>query len=47
MSKDPDQEFFADGLVEAITATLSRIRSFFVIARNSAFRYKGKADRSP
>ena len=43
MSKDPDQEFFADGLVEAITATLSRIRSFFVIARNSAFRYKGKA----
>jgi adenylate cyclase len=43
MSKDPDQEFFADGVVEAITATLSRIRSFFVIARNSAFLYKGKA----
>ena len=43
MSKDPDQEFFADGMVEAITATLSRIRSFFVIARNSAFLYKGKA----
>ena len=43
MSKDPDQEFFADGVVESITATLSRIRSFFVIARNSAFRYKGKA----
>jgi len=43
MSKDPEQEFFADGVVEAITATLSRIRSFFVIARNSAFRYKGKA----
>src|SRR5471030_164304 len=40
MSKDPDQEFFADGVVEAITATLSRIRSFFVIARNSAFLYK-------
>jgi adenylate cyclase len=43
MSKDPDQEFFADGVVEAITATLSRIRSFFVIARNSAFLYKGRA----
>ncbi|MEO8163751.1 MAG: adenylate/guanylate cyclase domain-containing protein [Betaproteobacteria bacterium] len=43
MSRDPDQEFFADGVVESITATLSRIRSFFVIARNSAFRYKGKA----
>ena len=43
MSKDPEQEFFADGVVEAITATLSRIRSFFVIARNSAFLYKGKA----
>ena len=43
MSGDPEQEFFADGVVEAITATLSRIRSFFVIARNSAFVYKGKA----
>jgi adenylate cyclase len=42
MSGDPEQEFFADNVVEAITATLSRIRSFFVIARNSAFRYKGK-----
>ena len=42
MSGDPAQEFFADGVVEAITATLSRIRSFFVIARNSAFVYKGK-----
>jgi adenylate cyclase len=43
MSGDPEQEFFADGVVEAITATLSRIRSFFVIARNSAFCYKGAA----
>ena len=43
MSGDPEHEFFADGMVEAITATLSRIRSFFVIARNSAFRYKGHA----
>jgi adenylate cyclase len=47
MSKDPEQEFFADGVVEAITATLSRIRSFFVIARNSAFRYKGKPVNVP
>ena len=43
MSGDPEQEFFADGVVEAVTASLSRIRSFFVIARNSAFRYKGRA----
>jgi len=42
MSGDPEQEFFADNVVEAITATLSRIRSFFVIARNSAFLYKGE-----
>ncbi|MBI3527354.1 MAG: adenylate/guanylate cyclase domain-containing protein [Betaproteobacteria bacterium] len=47
MSGDPEQEFFADGVVEAITATLSRIRSFFVIARNSAFRYKGRAVNVP
>ena len=43
MSGDREQEYFADGMVEAITAALSRIRSFFVIARNSAFTYKGKA----
>jgi len=43
MSGDPDQEYFADGVVEALTAALSRIRSFFVIARNSAFAYKGRA----
>lgn len=43
MSDDPEQEYFADGVVEAITATLSRIKSFFVIARNSAFAYKGRA----
>ncbi len=47
MSGDPEQEFFADGVAEAITATLSRIRSFFVIARNSAFRYKGRAVNVP
>jgi adenylate cyclase len=43
MSGDPEQEYFADGMVEEITTALSRIRSFFVIARNSAFTYKGRA----
>jgi len=47
ISADPEQQFFADGVVEAITATLSRIRSFTVISRNSAFRYKGKAINVP
>ena len=42
MSGDVDQDYFADGVVEALTAALSRIRSFFVIARNSAFAYKGQ-----
>jgi len=42
MSGDPEQEYFADGVVEALTAALSRIRAFFVIARNSAFAYKGR-----
>jgi adenylate cyclase len=43
MSGDPEQEYFADGIVEEITAALCRVRDFFVIARNSAFTYKGKA----
>ena len=43
MSGDPARDYFADGIVEALTAALSRIRSFFVIARNSAFAYKGQA----
>ncbi|MEQ8354431.1 MAG: adenylate/guanylate cyclase domain-containing protein [Kiloniellaceae bacterium] len=43
MSGDPEQDYFADGVVEALTAALSRIRAFFVIARNSAFAYKGRA----
>ena len=43
MSGDPEQEYFVDGLVEDITTALSRIRSLFVIARNSAFTYKGRA----
>jgi adenylate cyclase len=42
MSGDPEQEYFADGMVEEITAALSRVRSFFVVARNSSFAYKGK-----
>ncbi len=42
LSGNPDQEHFADGVVESITAALSRIRSFFVIARNSAFAYKNR-----
>jgi adenylate cyclase len=43
MSGDPEQEYFADGIVEDIITALSRVRSFFVIARNSSFIYKGKA----
>ena len=42
MSGESAQDYLADGIVEAITAALSRIRSFFVIARNSAFTYKGQ-----
>jgi len=43
MSAEADQDYLADGIVEAITAALSCIRSFFVIARSSAFTYKGRA----
>ena len=43
MSGDPAQDYLADGMVESITAGLSRIRDFFVIARNSAFAYKGRS----
>jgi TolB-like protein/class 3 adenylate cyclase/Flp pilus assembly protein TadD len=43
MSGEADQAYFADAVVEEITATLSRIKDFFVIARNSAFAYKGRA----
>ena len=43
MSGDPEQEYFADGMVEEIITALSRIRWLFVIARNSSFTYKGKA----
>jgi adenylate cyclase len=43
ISGDPEQEYFADGMVEEIITGLSRVRWFFVIARNSSFAYKGKS----
>jgi adenylate cyclase len=43
MNKDPEQDYFSDGLTETLTGDLSQISSLFVIARNSAFTYKGKA----
>jgi TolB-like protein/tetratricopeptide (TPR) repeat protein len=43
MSGDPEQEYFADGIVEEIITALSRFRQLFVIARNSSFTYKGRA----
>lgn len=43
LSGEADQSYFADAVVEEITATLSRVKDFFVIARNSAFTYKGRA----
>ena len=43
MSGDPEQEYFSDGISEDIITALSRLRWFFVIARNSSFIYKGKA----
>jgi TolB-like protein/Flp pilus assembly protein TadD len=42
MSGDPDQDYFADGMVDEITTALSRFKSLFVIARNSSFTYKDK-----
>ena len=43
MSGDPEQDYFSDGMTEEISTALSRLRWLFVIARNSAFVYKGKA----
>jgi len=43
LSGDPEQEYFADGMVEEIITALSRIHWLFVIARNSCFTYKGRA----
>jgi len=45
MSRDPHQEFIADGMTEDIITALSRIRELFVISRNSSFAYKGRAVR--
>ena len=43
MSGDPEQQYFADGMVEEITTALSRFKWLFVIARNSSFTFKGQA----
>jgi TolB-like protein/class 3 adenylate cyclase len=43
LNGDPEQEYFADGVTESLTTDLSRIRDSFVVARNSAFSYKGKS----
>src|SRR5262249_15567271 len=42
LSSDPEQEYFADGMVEEIITALSRFKSLFVVARNSSFTFKGK-----
>jgi DNA-binding winged helix-turn-helix (wHTH) protein len=47
MSGDPEQDFFVDGVTEEIITALSRVRWFFVIARGSAFAYKGKEVTPP
>jgi adenylate cyclase len=43
ISKDPEQDYFSNGITEVLTSDLSRISSLFVIARNTAFTYQGKA----
>ncbi len=45
MSRDPEQEFFSDGITEEIITALSKVPTLFVIARNSTFTYKGKPVR--
>ena len=47
MSQDPEQEYFSDGLTEDLTSDLSQLSSLFVISRNTAFTYKGKAVKLP
>jgi adenylate cyclase len=47
MSGDPQQDYFSNGITEVLTSDLSRISSLFVIARNTAFTYKGKAANVP
>ena len=43
LSSDPEQDYFADGMVEDIITALSRFKALFVIARSSSFTYKGRA----
>jgi TolB-like protein len=43
LSSDPEQDYFADGIVDDITTALSHFKALFVIARNSSFTYKGRA----
>jgi adenylate cyclase len=43
LNDDPEQEYFADGMVEEITTALSRVREFFVVDRSSTFTYKGRS----
>jgi adenylate cyclase len=43
LSNDPEQEYFVDGITDDLTTDLSRISGSFVIARNTAFTYKGKS----
>src|SRR5262249_51750275 len=47
MSGDSDQEYFSDGITEDLTSALSRLSDLFVISRNTAFFYKGKAVKMP
>jgi adenylate cyclase len=47
MSDDPQQEYFADGITEDITTDLSKVSALFVIARNTAFAFKGKSEDVP
>jgi TolB-like protein len=47
MGEDPKQDYFSDGLTEDLTSDLSQVSSLFVISRNSAFTYKGKAVKLP
>jgi adenylate cyclase len=47
MSGDPEQEYFSDGITEDLTSALSRLSGLFVISRNTAFFYKGKAVKMP
>src|SRR5262249_55864628 len=45
MSGNPQQDYFSNGITEVLTSDLSRISSLFVIARNTAFTYKGRATK--